>query len=209
MKKRIRLKKKKNIKWTPFVLIILIIFIISLASKQIRKSSQIYIESKTKEILTKELNKTIKDYLPKENIFKIEKDGNEIIGVSLDNEIMTEKLVLINEQIEKKLDSMNNTIIFKMPLLAPINNVFFANKGPKIPIKYMSNGNIISNIRTEVKNYGINNALIMAYLDINIECSIILPITIKKIEMNQTIVLGTRIIQGEIPNYYLGMNSNV
>ena len=208
MKKRIRLKKKKNIKWTPFVLIILIIFIISLASKQIRKSSQIYIESKTKEILTKELNKTIKDYLPKENIFKIEKDGNEIIGASLDNEIMTEKLVLINEKIEKKLDSMNNTIIFKMPLFAPTNNVFFANKGPKIPIKYMSNGNIITNIRTEVKNYGLNNALITAYLDINIECTIILPITIKKIEINQTIVLGTRIIQGKIPNYYIGTNSS-
>ena len=208
MKKRIRLKKKKNIKWTPFVLIILIIFIISLASKQIRKSAQIYIESKTKEILTKELNQTIKDYLPKENIFKIEKDGNEIIGASLDNEIMTEKLVLINEQIEKKLDSMNNTIIFKMPLLAPINNVFFANKGPKIPIKYMSNGNIITNIRTEVKNYGLNNALITAYLDINIECTIILPITIKKIEINQTVVLGTRIIQGKIPNYYIGTNSS-
>ena len=208
MKKRIRLKKKKNIKWTPFVLIILIIFIISLASKQIRKSAQIYIESKTKEILTKELNQTIKDYLPKENIFKIEKDGNEIIGASLDNEIMTEKLVLINEKIEKKLDSMNNTIIFKMPLFAPTNNVFFANKGPKIPIKYMSNGNIITNIRTEVKNYGLNNALITAYLDINIECTIILPITIKKIEINQTIVLGTRIIQGKIPNYYIGTNSS-
>ena len=208
MKKRIRLKKKKNIKWTPFVLIILIIFIISLASKQIRKSAQIYIESKTKEILTKELNQTIKDYLPKENIFKIEKDGNEIIGASLDNEIMTEKLVLINEKIEKKLDSMNNTIIFKMPLFALTNNVFFANKGPKIPIKYMSNGNIITNIRTEVKNYGLNNALITAYLDINIECTIILPITIKKIEINQTVILGTRIIQGKIPNYYIGTNSS-
>ena len=71
----------------------------------------------------------------------------------------------------------------------------------------MSNGNIINNIRTEVKNYGLNNALITAYLDLNIECSIILPITIKKVEVNQTIVLGTRIIQGKIPNYYVSNNT--
>ena len=71
----------------------------------------------------------------------------------------------------------------------------------------MSNGNIINNIRTEVKNYGLNNALITAYLDLNIECSIILPITIKKVEVNQTIVLGTRIIQGKIPNYYVNNNT--
>ena len=50
MKKRIRLKKKKNIKWTLIILVLLITFIISLASKQIRKSAQIYIEAKTKEI---------------------------------------------------------------------------------------------------------------------------------------------------------------
>ena len=207
MKKRIRLKKKKNIKWTLIILVLLITFIISLASKQIRKSAQIYIEAKTKEIVSKEITLTIKDYLPKENIFKIEKDGNEIIGASLDNEIMNQKLVLINEKIEQKLDSMNNTIIFKMPLLASTNNIFFANKGPKIPIKDRSNGNIINNIRTEVKNYGLNNALITAYLDLNIECSIILPITIKKVEVNQTIVLGTRIIQGKIPNYYVNNNT--
>ena len=125
MKKRIRLKKKKNIKWTLIILVLLITFIISLASKQIRKSAQIYIEAKTKEIVSKEITLTIKDYLPKENIFKIEKDGNEIIGASLDNEIMNQKLVLINEKIEQKLDSMNNTIIFKMPLLASTNNIFF------------------------------------------------------------------------------------
>ena len=74
MKKRIRLKKKKNIKWTLIILVLLITFIISLASKQIRKSAQIYIEAKTKEIVSKEITLTIKDYLPKENIFKIEKE---------------------------------------------------------------------------------------------------------------------------------------
>ena len=62
MKKRIRLKKKKNIKWTLIILVLLITFIISLASKQIRKSAQIYIEAKTKEIVSKEITLTIKDY---------------------------------------------------------------------------------------------------------------------------------------------------
>ena len=105
--------------------------------------------------------------------------------------------------IQKKLDSMENTIVFKMPLFAPTNNIFLAHKGPKIPLKFKMVGNISNNLRTEVKNYGINNALITAYLDIIIECSVILPITYENIKINQTVTLAMKVIQGKIPNYYM------
>lgn len=205
MKKRIKLKKKRKINYLYLILII-IILIIFLASKQIRNASNLYVEAKTKEIITKSINKSIKNNLPFDNIFIIEKDNNKIIGITLNNEIMNQKLTQINEEISKEIDSMNNTIIFKMPLFAPSNNIFVMNLGPKIKVRYQTNGNIINNIRTEVKNYGLNNALISAYMDIEIKSYVILPFIKKEIDIKQTILLGTRIIQGEIPNYFIGQN---
>ena len=93
-----------------------------------------------------------------------------------------------------------------MPLFAPTNNIFIANIGPKIPIKFKTIGNVLSNIRTEVKNYGINNALITAYIDIKIECQVILPLNQENIEINQNNVVAMKVIQGKIPNYYIPTN---
>lgn len=205
MKKRIKLKKKRKINYLYLILII-IILIIFLASKQIKNAANLYVEAKTKEIITKSINKSIKNNLPINNIFMIEKDNNKIIGITLNNEIMNQKLTQINEEISKEIDSMNNTIIFKMPLFAPSNNIFIMQLGPKIKVRYQTNGNIINNIRTEVKNYGLNNALISAYMDIEIKSYVILPFIKKEIDIKQTILLGTRIIQGEIPNYFIGKN---
>lgn len=205
MKKRIKLKKKRKINYLYLILII-IILIIYLASKQIRNASNLYVEAKTKEIITKSINKSIKNNLPFDNIFIIEKDNNKIIGITLNNEIINQKLTQINEEISNEIDSMNNTIIFKIPLFAPTNNIFVMQLGPKIKVRYQTNGNIINNIRTEVKNYGLNNALISAYMDIEIKSYAILPFIKKEIDIKQTILLGTRIIQGEIPNYFIGQN---
>ena len=110
MKKRIRLKKKKNIKWTLIILVLLITFIISLASKQIRKSAQIYIEAKTKEIVSKEITLTIKDYLPKENIFKIEKDGFNLF-IYYDSQLYANELADSVDRANKKNEACDKKLL--------------------------------------------------------------------------------------------------
>ena len=101
------------------------------------------------------------------------------------------------------MDSMQNTIVFKMPLFAPLNNVFLSTKGPKIPIKFLVLGAVLSNIRTELENYGINNALIKIYIDIEISTKVILPINSENVTINQTNILAIKIIQENIQKYYL------
>lgn len=204
MKKRIHLKKKKSFKLFWIIIIVTIFLLItSCASRKIKKSTQNFASSEIKKIISKTITESIKESTIKKDIFEIQKDNDEIIAINIDNKTINEAIININNIIQQKLDSMENTIVFKMPLFAPTNNIFLEHKGPKIPIKFKMIGNILNNLRTEVKNYGINNALITAYLDITIDCSVILPITYEDIKINQTVTIAMKVIQGKIPNYYM------
>lgn len=204
MKKRIHLKKKKNFKLFWIIIIVTIILLItSCASRKIKKSTQNFASAEIKKIISKTITESIKKSTIEKDIFEIQKNNDEIIAINIDNKTINETIKNINDIIQQKLDSMENTIVFTMPLFAPTNNIFLVNKGPKIPIKFKMVGNILNNLRTEVKNYGINNALITAYLDITIECSVILPVTYENIKINQTVTIAMKVIQGKIPNYYM------
>lgn len=207
MKKRIHLKKRKKISifWI-IIILITFIFIIGMASNKIKRASQSYANNEIKKTISKVITESIKENLNEENIFNIEKNNEDITSIDIDAKKTNIILVNINNTIQKKIDSIENTIIFKMPLFAPTNNIFIANIGPKIPIKFKTIGNVLSNIRTEVKNYGINNALITAYIDIKIECEVILPLNHENIEINQNNVVAMKVIQGKIPNYYIPTN---
>ena len=207
MKKRIHLKKRKKISifWI-IIILITFIFIIGMASNKIKKTSQSYDNNEINKSISKVITESIKENLNEENIFNIEKNNEDITSIDIDTKKTNIILVNINNTIQKKIDSIENTIIFKMPLFAPTNNIFIANIGPKIPIKFKTIGNVLSNIRTEVKNYGINNALITAYIDIKIECQVILPLNQENIEINQNNVVAMKVIQGKIPNYYIPTN---
>ncbi len=204
MKKKIHLKKRKkfNILW---IIILIILFL--LISNKVKKSSQNYANHEIKKIVSTIINNTIKENTIKENIFKIEKESEKITSINIDTNKTNLVLSNINENIQNKLDSIEDTIVFKMPLLAPLNNIFLSTKGPKIPIKFIMQGTVLSNIRTELENYGINNALIKIYIDTKIETKVILPINSESIEINQTNILAIKLVQGNIPNYYFKTNS--
>lgn len=206
MKKKIHLKKKKKRRYILIFLIIVII--ISMASLKIKKNTKSYAIAQTKKIISQSITDSISKTVIDDNIFKIEKNNDEIISINLDNVKTNSIITNINKNIQIKLDSMEDTIVFQMPLFAPMNNVFFSSLGPKIPIKFKTVGNIINNLRTEVKNYGINNAIITTLADIKIEINVILPLSIDNIEINQTITLATKIIQGKIPNYYIPLKNS-
>jgi len=202
MKKRIHLKKKKRFGFF-WIIIIIILLVISIASSKIKKTSQDYANHEIKKIVSSIITATIKENSVKENIFELEKENDKISSINIDTEKINKILVNINQGIQIKLDSMQDTIVFKMPLFAPLNNVFLSTKGPKIPIKFLALGTVLSNVRTELENYGINNALFKIYIDTKIEAKVILPFTSENILIDQTNLLALKIIQGNIPNYYL------
>ena len=81
-------------------------------------------------------------------------------------------------------------------------NNFLANVGPKIPLKL----SLISNINVEVKNqiteYGMNNALMEVYVEIEVKPVITMPFLSEEISVKNKVPIVTEIIQGDVPDGY-------
>ena len=63
-------------------------------------------------------------------------------------------------------------------------------------------GDVVSNLETNVKEYGINNALIEIGVSVSVNSLVNLPFVSKKITVSTVIPLSLKLIQGNIPSYY-------
>jgi len=67
-------------------------------------------------------------------------------------------------------------------------------------------------VYTKITNYGLNNALVEAYIKITIEGKIITPISSKKKSVAYDLLISSKIINGRLPNFYgnyLTSNSSI
>ena len=106
------------------------------------------------------------------------------------------------------LFGLKKGIIFEIPSGLVFENTFFSNLGPTIPIKLNLVGDIISEVTTKVTNYGINNALIEVRICIKLTEQVILPLATNRIEIESSVPVALKLIQGTVPNYYLNGISN-
>lgn len=100
-------------------------------------------------------------------------------------------------------------IIMEIPTGLITGNSLLSNVGPKIPVKISMIGDLESNVSTSVDKYGINNAIITINVNIDVSEQVILPMHTKKITISNKIPIAMKVIQGIVPNYYLGgLNAN-
>lgn len=186
-------------------------------------------------VINSAINKEVSKNINLESLFIISKDSNgEINTIDFNpievNHILAKATEIIQNNLKNlergniddidlpnsnylsSEDRLRKGIIFDIPSGLIFDNVFFNNLGPKIPVKLSLVGDIISEITTNVSNYGINNALIEVRINLTLTERVILPITSSKIEIKISVPLALKIIQGTVPNYYLNglsHNSNV
>ena len=164
------------------------------------------------------------------DIFIIERDANNNIK-NLDLNVLKSNKLLdsINEKITNDLVNISNGNIdntsvniksisdidynnFKNGFVNTISfgtlmgNGLISNVGPKIPIKVILIGDVNSTISSNVKDYGINNALIEVKVNVNVSVLVSVLLNSKKVNVNISRVIAMKIIQGDIPNYYLSGN---
>ncbi len=224
MKKRITLKKKKNKKInTIFFLITLIILITHLSLKYINKNispklihyAELEIKRLSNLIITKSIKTEDIEKLNVNEMFVITRnEKNEILSVDV-NTVLLNKMIKntttdIQENLRKLemgiIDENNienkNGVVLKIPSGEIYNNFILNNLGPKIPVKLKILGDMETMINTNIKNYGINNALIEITLKISVKEEVLLPISTSEITITQTVPLALKIITGTVPNYY-------
>ncbi len=186
-----------------------------------------YVEIKTQEITLKIMNKSlseeISEYYPNDILKIIKNENNDIEMINYNTQKLTEFLGGISANIEKNLDiletgyledlnltteELNNYygkgLIYNISLGQATNNIFLSGLGPKIPLKLRINNNMTTGVKTTIKDYGINNALIQLDLTIDANIQIILPFASKITKVSFTTPITIDMINGKIPTYYLG-----
>lgn len=206
-------------------------FFIIYLSKKINPIFMSYAESETRKLMTLVINKsltkelTLKDEI--DNIYHITKSNNEDIQIiDFDSKEVTKFLNNITNLIQNNLkaieegnidlidleentldkydkDSLKKGIIYEIPILAATNSSLLSNIGPRIPVRFYLIGDVTSNVETEVKEYGINNALVKLSIRINVSGRVNLPFVSENVTVDMVIPVSMKIIQGKIPEFYL------
>lgn len=218
-----KLKKRKKLK--PIIIIIILLttiatsihYINKIISPKLTEYASIEIKKLSNLIITKSIKTETLEKLNIEDLFIITRnEKDEILTLDINtitlNKIILSSTINIQENLKAleqgKINSNNdenkNGVVLKIPLGQIYNNFLLNNLGPKIPVKLKILGDMETKVNTNIKNYGINNALIEITLDIKVKEKVIMPINTEEIIVTQTLPLAMKIIKGTVPNYYSG-----
>lgn len=220
------------------IIILLCTFItIKIFDSRIKPVLLSYAESKTRKLTTLIINRTVTKQvtlnMDTNKLYNIEKNNNGEIEIINFNSVEVNKisnsitnLVQLNlkaveegnvdllELPDNSLqdfdkEKMRKGIIYEIPFGAITNISMLSNLGPKIPVKLFLVGDVETGIRSDLKEYGINNALLEINVTIKVTCRINMPFISDLVQVENEVPLVIKIIQGKVPEYYLnGFNNN-
>lgn len=216
-----RLKKYKKMKIGDYFSRELIIIIISLVCSFLiidyfaNKVDSILLpmaELKTRKFVTEIINSATYDIEFEDELFTINKNNDNEINMITYNSVAVTKLIdKITGNIQKGIDELDSGsyrekdsyVIAKIPFGSIFNNSFLRNVGPKIKLKLSSYSSVVSNIETEVKPYGLNNAYVEMRVFLDVTAIVGLPFVSKEVKVSNVIPISMNIVQGTVPNLFI------
>ena len=189
-----------------------------------------YAESKATKIatllITQAVNDNVFHTMDIEDIVITSKDNSGIVKEVDINPIFVNKLLnmitnYVQEYIEKvengNIDSLGVTetifsdydihklkegIIYEIPSGVIFSNSLLSNLGPKIPVRISLVGDVTSDIKTNLTNYGINNAFLEVIVYVEVAMKVLLPFASKNVNASTNIPVVMKMIEGEVPEFY-------
>lgn len=226
-----RLKVRKNIKKSKAVMLVLVLvfFFTGLIFRWYSKGASPKIttvaKARVNEFMESFLSNNIGyDILNKEDlenvlVMNMNSEGEILyVDYNLDQaykvlDIVTEKLYdLINDleegNYEGKLShgiiSKNDHLVLKLPLLINSKNILISSLGPDIYVPINFIGSILTNLKTKITEYGMNNALIEIYVTIKLTINLTTPVEEEGQVILYDTIIGSKVINGRVPAIYGG-----
>ncbi|MCA1031613.1 sporulation protein YunB [Bacillus timonensis] len=199
-------------------------------NKGIEPTLMRYAENETKRIatlviknaITKQINE---DELNQEELVIIEKDANgKITSAGFNTSVIQRVLAKTTNNVERYLKFVNEGNIdalelpdveiekdektkregffYEIPLGQATNNALLGNLGPRVPVRFFVIGDVMSDVKTEVEPFGINNALYKISIHLEVSVQVIIPFSTKEIVVPTNIPIVLRSINGDVPQYY-------
>ncbi len=230
---RKRLKKKIKISKIIMIIVFLIFFLTYSLLKTYYKyvkeplivSAKVKLEKFTNNFLSNSISYDILNDKNLENILVINKNKNgEILYVDYNLDKAYEALEIITDVIYEKINDLETGyysdvqdeeisptprgLMLKMPLFVASNNPLLTSFGPDIYTRINFDGAVLTNIKSQITEYGYNNALVELFVTINISEQLLTPVIKDKIEVNYDVLVASKVINGRVPEFYDGVIEN-
>lgn len=222
-----KLRKYKKRKFSSYVTIIIMLVITSLICSFMiinylaNKCDEILLpmaESQVRKVVTMIINSACDESMISDNLYVINRNSdNEIEMVTYNSFEVTKLINQVTSNVEDKLKDIENHkidyygetkegengIISEIPFGVIFGNSLLRNVGPKVKLRLNLLGDITSNIETEVKPYGINNAYVEVRIHLEVTARIVLPFVTEKVVIENVIPISMNIVQGTVPDGYI------
>lgn len=216
----------KIILMTTILVLLFTIFLLSKFTKNLNKTlidiSASEITRVTERFITERLNSSIFNNTKLEDILILEKNSQEeIIYVDFNLEKAYQVLDEVSNVLTNSLDNLDSgnvsvayldeelshelgSMVLSIPIGNSFNNLYFYNFGPRIPVRINFIGSVLTNLKTKVTDYGLNNALVELFVYIEFKTQIMSPFDTQEITLNYDAVIASMMIEGEVPSLYGG-----
>ena len=230
LKKRKNLTKKEKIIYIITLIMIFSFLLIFFIDKKISPILMIYAEKKSKSIasimISEAVNNNVFSEISKDDLFIERKDKNgKVLSTDFNpvivNTVLNKITIYVQNYLEQlesgsieklelsktvlnsyDLEKLKKGVIYEFPSGIIFNNSLLSNLGPKIPVKINLNGDVITDIKTEVQSYGINNALIKVSANVKVYMQVIIPFKTKEIIVESNVPIVMKLVEGNVPSYY-------
>ena len=206
---------------------ILSLIIIRYFSTKLEPALKYYLSTEVKRVLSLVINDTISNTTNNIDINNIIVTNNNSNTIDINTKYVNQILSNINKDIEKNLrlieagkinnlkkyfsslsdidyEELKGGVIYYISSGNISGNILTNNIGPKIPIKFAMAGHVDSNIR----EYGINNALLEINVNVSVNMNVNIPFVTKEVKVETSMPLIIKVVEGEIPDYYLTNSKN-
>lgn len=205
MRMYLRKRKKHNFnKILIFIFFIILIIVSYFCSKNI---NNYFISVAEKEVykMTKDMisSSKIDEDFDIDKIYSIIEDNNKNSIINYNSNLLNNYSNAVSKSIKDKYNKFeNNNIVLKIPFGSIFKNPMISSMGPMIPVKIKLIGNVNSDIKIDIKEYGINSSVVIVKNVVVINERIILPMIYKDIKVKSDFPISYKIINGSIPDYY-------
>ena len=198
-------KKSILILLTTLVLlftILLLYFYSNKISPLLIKYSKVESKRIAIDIISKGVSDDVVKVLSEDNLFNIDKDSNGNIElIDYNTKVVNKILSVTSKRVTanfNELSKKKNGVIMSVPIGVVTDNIFLENLGPKVPIKLVLNGNVLTSLKTNVKEYGINSALIEVSVKIEANIYLVVPFKSTEIKVINEVPISIKVVKGNV-----------
>lgn len=166
--------------------------------------------SEAKSTATQIVHETIDEVMEKygynDLITTVKDKEGKIVSMQANIAVMNKIVSQIALKIQEKIDNQDSRdISIRLGTFTGIT--LLSGRGPKVPIRISSIGNLDTKLSSEFTAAGINQSIHRIFANINCKIDVLTPFNTISSQIEEKVILAENVIIGEIPENYLDIGN--